>query len=101
MQSSPTRDDLADGKCAVGDLAGDMRADLAVPVLASQADVALARQGLEALLRKADQGNVEGSAAQIIDEHGLLFLGPEWARNDAVQWPGWLQRISQRGSGGL
>ena len=54
-------------------LLGDVIDDAVVPVLAAEAHVALDGQRLEALLRQADQRHVEGAAAQVVDQDGLLL----------------------------
>ncbi len=54
------------------ELVRDVLADAIVPVLAPQPNVAFDGQRLEMVPAQADQRHVEGAAAEVVDQHGLL-----------------------------
>ena len=75
----------------------DVIDDAVVPVLAAQAHVALDGDALEAAPRQPHQGDVEGAAAEVVDQDGLRLrrqgvLG--------VERPAALRRLERVGQGG-
>ena len=83
-------------------LRGDVIDDAVVPVLAAEPDVALDGQGLEALLRQANERHVEGAAAEVVDEDGLLLVGQQRGRAGLpCSGRGGWKRVGQGGRGRL
>src|SRR5262249_21122474 len=60
-----------------------------VPILASQADIALNSQRFKALLRQPDQGHVKSAASQVIDQHGPLLGSEDVLQSNCGMSPGW------------